>query len=96
MRWIEKKANKKSLDDDKGRLGFWLMHFSGTQLKDITEAKIYTAISKIKNRQEQLKWKAGLSQRKKGNRNTRLQRKISFYSNESKTFSTTEINDEIC
>ncbi|CAB3775455.1 Integrase [Bacteriophage APSE-2] len=30
LRWIEEKANKKSLDDDKGRLGFWLLYFSGT------------------------------------------------------------------
>lgn len=65
LRWIEEKANKKSLDDDKGRLGFWLLYFSGTRLKDITEAKIYSAISKMKNRQEQLRWKSRVNSAKR-------------------------------
>ncbi|HGJ5883690.1 integrase [Arsenophonus sp.] len=65
LRWIEEKANKKSLDDDKGRLGFWLLHFSGTRLKDITEAKIYSAISKMKNRQEQLRWESRVNSAKR-------------------------------
>ncbi|WP_159281212.1 site-specific integrase [Rahnella variigena] len=50
LRWLEERAEKKSLDDDKSRMGFWLMHFEGVKLKDITEAKIYTAISKMVNR----------------------------------------------
>ncbi|EFX4772436.1 TPA: integrase, partial [Shigella flexneri] len=26
VRWLEEKAHKKSLDDDKSRIGFWLQH----------------------------------------------------------------------
>nr|WP_279077285.1 site-specific integrase [Hafnia alvei] len=58
LRWIEEKADKKSLDDDKSRMGFWLMHFDGVRLKDITEAKIYTAISKMTNRRYMANWLA--------------------------------------
>ncbi len=50
LRWIEEKADKKSLDDDKSRIGFWLSHFEGVRLKDITEAKIYAAVSRMTNR----------------------------------------------
>ncbi|WP_132922882.1 integrase [Sodalis ligni] len=50
LRWIEEKADKKSLDDDKSRMGFWLSHFEGVRLKDITEAKIYAAVSRMTNR----------------------------------------------
>ncbi|EAB9507789.1 integrase, partial [Shigella flexneri] len=31
------------MDDDKSRIGFWLQHFAGMQLRDITESKIYSA-----------------------------------------------------
>lgn len=50
LRWIEEKADKKSLDDDKSRMGFWLSHFEGVRLKDITEAMIYGAVSRMTNR----------------------------------------------
>ncbi|WP_445496643.1 tyrosine-type recombinase/integrase [Photorhabdus sp. SF281] len=58
LRWIEEKADKKSLDDDKGRLEFWLAHFEGFRLKDITEASIYAAISKMKNRKAKERWES--------------------------------------
>ncbi|EOW9031065.1 tyrosine-type recombinase/integrase [Cronobacter malonaticus] len=56
LRWLEEKADKKSLDTDKGRMGFWLEHFEGMKLKDITEAKIYTAVSKMQNRKAKEIW----------------------------------------
>ncbi|HEI9848872.1 TPA: site-specific integrase [Serratia marcescens] len=56
LRWLEEKAHKKSLDADKGRIGFWLMHFEGMLLKDITEAKIYTAVSRMTNRKAEERW----------------------------------------
>ncbi|WP_237387150.1 tyrosine-type recombinase/integrase [Xenorhabdus sp. Sc-CR9] len=58
LRWIEEKADKKSLDDDKGRMGFWLEHFGGVRLKDITEARIYMAASKMKNRKAKERWES--------------------------------------
>lgn len=56
MRWLEEKAHKKSLDADKGRMGFWLMHFEGMLLRDITEAKIYAAVSRMSNRKAAERW----------------------------------------
>lgn len=53
VRWLEEKAHKKSLDDDKSRIGFWLQHFSGMQLKEITEVRIYNAIQKMTNRRHE-------------------------------------------
>ncbi|WP_370557319.1 site-specific integrase [Edwardsiella tarda] len=58
LRWLEEKADKKSLDTDKGRIGFWLQHFEGMRLKDITEAKIYTAVSRMQNRKAREIWEA--------------------------------------
>lgn len=57
VRWIEEKAHKKSLDDDKSRIAFWLQHFAGKQLKDITETHIYSAIQKMPNRRHEENWK---------------------------------------
>ncbi|MBW5852825.1 tyrosine-type recombinase/integrase [Yersinia enterocolitica] len=65
LRWIEEKADKKSLDDDKSRMGFWLMHFEGMRLKDITEAKVYTAVSKMTNRRYAANWLAQSASREK-------------------------------
>lgn len=68
LRWIEEKSDKKSLDTDKGRMGFWLEHFEGVRLKDITEARIYSAVSRMHNRSNLEIWKARVeAARKKGN-----------------------------
>lgn len=56
LRWLEEKADKKSLDTDKGRIGFWLEHFEGMKIKDITEAKIYAAVSRMQNRKTKEIW----------------------------------------
>ncbi|WFN98141.1 site-specific integrase [Edwardsiella ictaluri] len=57
VRWLEEKANKKSLDDDKSRISFWLKNFSGMQLKDISERHIYAAIQKMTNRRHEENWR---------------------------------------
>lgn len=68
LRWIEEKSDKKSLDTDKGRMGFWLEQFEGVRLKDITEARIYSAVSRMHNRSHLKIWKAKVAAaRKKGN-----------------------------
>lgn len=67
LRWIEEKSDKKSLDTDKGRMGFWLENFEGVRLKDITEARIYSAVSRMHNRSNLEIWKARVeAARKKG------------------------------
>jgi hypothetical protein len=37
-------------------MGFWLEHFEGVTLKDITEAKIYAAVSRMQNRKAKEIW----------------------------------------
>lgn len=67
LRWLEEKADKKSLDTDKARMSFWLGHFEGVRLKDITEARIYSAVSKMQNRKAREIWEGKAeSARKKG------------------------------
>ncbi|AKJ41751.1 integrase [Pragia fontium] len=67
LRWLEEKAEKKSLDDDKSRMGFWLLHFEGVKLREITEAKIYLAISNMVNRKAAGNFKSrAISLAKKG------------------------------
>ncbi|GAA3582961.1 site-specific integrase [Gibbsiella greigii] len=53
VRWLQEKAHKKSLDDDKSRNKFWLSHFSGMQLRDVTERQIYSAIQNMTNRRHE-------------------------------------------
>ncbi len=50
LRWLEEKADKKSIDSDKSRIAFWIEHFEGIRIKDISEAMIYSVISKAYNR----------------------------------------------
>lgn len=50
LRWLQEKADKKSLDTDKVWISFWLDHFGGARLKDIHEPKIYAAVSQMKNK----------------------------------------------
>ncbi|MGR3753277.1 site-specific integrase [Edwardsiella anguillarum] len=57
LRWLEERVDKKSLDTDKSLIGFWLQHLEGVNLKDIDEAKIYTAVSKMTNRRHYENWK---------------------------------------
>ncbi|CQD79218.1 integrase family protein [Yersinia intermedia] len=67
LRWLEEKVHKKSLDADKGRIGFWLIHFQGVLLKSISEAKIYAAVSKMTNRKHSDNWESKASSlRKRG------------------------------
>lgn len=57
MRWLEEKAEKKSLKDDRSRMAFWLAHFEGIRLRDVSEQKIYAAVNKMSNRKLLEIWK---------------------------------------
>ncbi|MCP1440782.1 integrase [Erwinia persicina] len=57
VRWIHEKSEKKSLDDDKHIIKFWLESMAGKQLRDITEREIYAAVAKIENRNHFNRWK---------------------------------------
>ncbi len=56
LRWLEEKVDKKSLDTDKSRMLFWLEHFEGVRIKDVTEARIYSAISNMTNKSDERRW----------------------------------------
>jgi len=58
VRWLNEKQHKKSLDDDKSRIGFWMQHFSGCALSGITEDKILAAVSSMINRKHLMNWEA--------------------------------------
>ncbi len=66
IRWLEDKSDKKSLDTDKSLIGFWLEHFSGYLIKNITSAKIYAAVGNMQNRKHLENWqsKCGANKRK--------------------------------
>lgn len=57
VRWLKERANKKLLDDDKSRIGFWLQHLAGMHLKDFTENHIYNVIQRMPNRRHHENWK---------------------------------------
>lgn len=65
LRWLEEKADKKSLDSDKSRMEFWLMHFEGVRLKDITEGNIYAAVSRMQNRKDKEIWQSKVNAAKR-------------------------------
>ncbi|HDS1238692.1 TPA: site-specific integrase [Pluralibacter gergoviae] len=50
LRWLEEKADNRSIETSKSLMRFWLRHFRGVKLKEITEEKIYAAIRKSYNR----------------------------------------------
>nr|WP_072551070.1 site-specific integrase [Candidatus Fukatsuia symbiotica] len=68
VRWINEKQHKRSLDDDKTKIGFFLLHFSGRNLSSINEEEVIEVVSTMKNRRHRQRWeltqKASL---KKGN-----------------------------
>lgn len=57
VRWLHEKSEKKSLNDDKHIIKFWLLSMAGKQLRDITEREIYAAVAKIENRNHFNRWK---------------------------------------
>lgn len=56
VRWLREKTDKKSLDDEKSRIGFWLVHFREVYISDINEVMIADAISTMVDRRHLLNW----------------------------------------
>ncbi len=56
VRWIKEKQHKRSLDDDKTKIAFFLLHFSKKSLSNITEDEVTHVISEMKNRRHQQRW----------------------------------------
>lgn len=66
LRWLQEKEHKKSLDDDKTKIEYFLGFFSGKLLASITETDILKATSGMVNRKYREVWeiKAASAKRK--------------------------------
>ncbi|PHM61807.1 integrase/recombinase [Xenorhabdus ishibashii] len=58
IRWLREKEHKRSLDDDKTKIEFFLQHFSGRDVSTITADEIYDAVSNMKNRKHYQVWES--------------------------------------
>ncbi|HGM5350345.1 TPA: tyrosine-type recombinase/integrase [Serratia marcescens] len=56
LRWITEKEEKRSLDDDRTKIEFFLQHFAGKTLSSITEDRIMAAVAKMPNRKHRQRW----------------------------------------
>ncbi|HDU8645533.1 TPA: site-specific integrase [Morganella morganii subsp. morganii] len=67
LRWLQEKEHKKSLDDDKTKIEYFLEFFSGKLLSSITETDILKATSGMINRKHKEVWEIkAVSAKKKG------------------------------
>lgn len=67
LRWLQEKEHKKSLDDDKTKIEYFLGFFSGKLLSSITETDILKATSGMINRKHKEVWEIkAASANKKG------------------------------
>lgn len=67
LRWLQEKEHKKSLDDDKTKIEYFLEFFSGKLLSSITETDILKATSGMVNRKYKDVWEIkAASAKKKG------------------------------
>ncbi|TKI06232.1 tyrosine-type recombinase/integrase [Martelella alba] len=56
LRWLNEKDLKRSLDDDRTKIEFFLGHFQGQALSSITEDKIVSATSRMIDRRHRRIW----------------------------------------
>ncbi|MDE9467578.1 tyrosine-type recombinase/integrase [Xenorhabdus bovienii] len=58
IRWLREKEHKRSLNDDKTKIEFFLQHFSGRDISTITADEVYDTVSKMKNRKHYQIWES--------------------------------------
>lgn len=58
IRWIREKDHKRSLDDDKTKIEYFLRHFSGRDISTITADQVHEAVSKMVNRKHIQVWES--------------------------------------
>lgn len=56
LRWLDEKAAKKSLDDDKTKIAYFLQRFGGRALSSIKEEDIREAMKTLRNRKHRERW----------------------------------------
>lgn len=58
LRWLTEKEEKRSLDDDRTKIEFFLQYFSGKTMSSITEDQIMAVVAKMHNRKHRQRWEA--------------------------------------
>ncbi|MEA9446280.1 site-specific integrase [Candidatus Fukatsuia symbiotica] len=58
LRWLDEKSHKRSLDDDKTKIEFFLLHFSGRDVSSITVEQVFLALSTLTNRKHRQLWES--------------------------------------
>lgn len=58
IRWIREKDHKRSLDDDRTKIEYFLRHFSGRDVSTITAEQVHEAVSKMVNRKHIQVWES--------------------------------------
>ncbi|CAI1139901.1 site-specific tyrosine recombinase XerC [Serratia ficaria] len=56
LRWLDEKENKRSLDDDKVKMEFFITKFSGRDIGTITGEEVTRIVSKMTDRNHKRKW----------------------------------------
>ncbi|UJT78291.1 site-specific integrase [Edwardsiella piscicida] len=65
IRWLREKEYKRSIDDDKTKIEFFLQHFSGRDISSITQDEVYEAIGKLTNTKLYQIWESKVEAAKK-------------------------------
>lgn len=65
IRWLNEKEHKRSLDDDKTKIEFFLQHFSGRGIGTITADEVYAAVAKMSNRKLHQVWESKIEAAKR-------------------------------
>ena len=58
IRWIDEKQHKRSLDDDKTKIEFFLGHFGGRDISTITSEQIMKSVASMPNRKHRQVWES--------------------------------------
>lgn len=58
IRWIREKDHKRSLDDDRTKIEYFLRHFTGRDVSTITAEQVHDAVSKMVNRKHIQVWES--------------------------------------
>ncbi|AYP69185.1 integrase [Edwardsiella phage Edno5] len=56
VRWLQEKVDKRSLDSDRSKISFFLLHFKDVPLNEITNDRIQSALSSMENRSHRARW----------------------------------------
>ncbi len=56
LRWLDEKEHKRSLDDDKVKIDFFLQHLAGRDITSITSDEVHKIVGRMINRNHRRRW----------------------------------------